>query len=175
MTAPRILVAGIGNIFMGDDAFGSEVARRMLGRSYPSGVKVVDFGIRGLDVAYALLDGHDAVILVDATQRGGAPGTLYVIEPDLAEFEAADQPALIEAHTMSPLNVLRTVKAMGGAVNKLLLVACEPAELGTLEEGRMGLSEPVAAAIEQAVTLVESLLARLLAESETAFHVQAQS
>src|SRR5882672_1813652 len=87
MTKPRILVAGIGNIFLGDDAFGSEVARKLQQCSLPKDVRVVDFGIRGFDLAYALLDGHEVTILVDATPRGGEPGTLYTIEPDLSELD----------------------------------------------------------------------------------------
>ncbi len=89
MTPPRILIAGIGNIFLGDDAFGSEVARRLAAQPIPDGVRVVDFGIRGFDLAYALIDGYDATILVDATPRGGSPGTLYLIEPDPGEARDA--------------------------------------------------------------------------------------
>src|ERR1700734_1751902 len=99
MTPPRILIAGIGNIFLGDDAFGSEVARRLAARPMPDGVKVVDFGIRGFDLTYALLDGSDATILVDATPRGGPPGTLYVIEPDPGEArEPEEADLLIQTH-----------------------------------------------------------------------------
>src|SRR5438045_8939975 len=98
-----ILVAGIGNIFLGDDAFGSKVARRLAYRPVPQHVHVVDFGIRGLDLVYALLDGYDAVILIDATPRGGSPGTLYTIEPDLAELSKTS--AQLEAHGMDPMRV----------------------------------------------------------------------
>src|SRR5215475_554518 len=103
MTRPYILIAGVGNIFLGDDAFGSEVARRLSERSLPAKVRVIDFGIRGLDLAYALLDEYEAVILIDATQRGKPPGTLYLIEPDLEEINSAE--ALIETHRMEPLRV----------------------------------------------------------------------
>ena len=111
---PTILIAGIGNIFLGDDAFGSEVRRRLDLRPWPEGVRVVDFGIRGLDLAYALLDGHDLTILIDATPRGGTPGTLYVIEPDLSVVDAAGQNGtLFDAHTLDPLKVLGMARVMG--------------------------------------------------------------
>jgi len=163
MTQPHILVAGIGNIFLGDDGFGSEVARRLASRSQPAEAKVVDFGIRGFDLAYALLDGYEVTIFVDATPRGGEPGTLYTIEPDLSELTHTDaQPAMVETHGMNPMKVLSMVKAMGGEFRRILLVGCEPATLGP-EEGLMGLSEPVEAAVDEAVRLVESLVAEILA------------
>ena len=154
-----ILVAGIGNIFLGDDAFGVEVVRRLSGRSLPDGVRVVDFGIRSYDLAYAFLDGHDVTILVDATQRGGEPGTLYTIEPDLVALD--DQPDhQLDAHGMNPLAVLRLVKAMGGEFRRVILVGCEPGWLGDEDEGGMGLSQPVEGAIEEAVNMVEALIGR---------------
>jgi hydrogenase maturation protease len=159
MTAPRILVACIGNIFLGDDGFGVEVARRLAGRPLPDGVRVVDYGIRGLDLAYALLDGPEVTIFVDATPRGGAPGTVYVIEPELAEVSATGSGgAMVEAHGMDPMSVLRLVVSMGGKLERILLVGCEPATLGG-EEGAMGLSEPVQAAVDEAVAAIESLVA----------------
>jgi hydrogenase maturation protease len=154
----RVLVAGIGNIFLGDDAFGSEVARRLLEVELPAGVRVVDFGIRGFDLAYALMDGYDLTVLVDATPRGGPPGTLYTIEPDLSELDNGGEPeATVETHGMNPLNVLRLVKSMGGRVGRVLLVGCEP-EPFDAEEGRMGLSAPVEAVLGEAVRLIESLV-----------------
>jgi hydrogenase maturation protease len=162
MTEPRILVAGIGNIFLGDDGFGSEVARQLASRVQPHDVRVVDFGIRGFDLAYALLDGYEVTIFIDATARGAAPGTLYTIEPDLSELaEINAQAAMVEPHGMNPMKVLAMVKAMGGTCKRILLVGCEPATLGP-EEGQLGLSEPVAAAVTAAVRLVESLIADLL-------------
>lgn len=167
MTAGRVLVAGIGNIFLGDDAFGVEVARRLARRGLPDGVRVVDFGIRGFDLALALLDDDDAAILVDATPRGEAPGTLYVIEPDL---DAVDEPgtsgAGIEPHSLDPVKVLRLVKALGGRPSRLLVVGCEPATFGEEGGGQMGLSAPVAAALEEAVSLIESLVGDILDEDD---------
>jgi hydrogenase maturation protease len=164
---PRILIAGIGNIFLGDDAFGSEVARRMAAHPLPGDVRVVDFGIRGLDLAYALLDDPDAAILVDAVPRGGPPGTLYVIEPDLGAggYATADDP-VIEAHAMDPVRVLRMAAAMGGRPDRVLVVGCEPATLGSDEDPAIGLSPPVEAAVNEAIRLIESLVDRLLAGHE---------
>jgi hydrogenase maturation protease len=164
MTKARILIAGIGNIFLGDDAFGSEVARRLALRELPSEVLVIDFGIRGFDLAYALMDGYEVTILVDATPRGEAPGTLYTIEPDLKELDEIDaQGMMVETHGMNPLKVLSMVKSMGGEFKRILLVGCEPAPLES-EDGYMGLSAPVAAAVEEAVTVVSSLVTKILEE-----------
>lgn len=161
MTQPRILVAGVGNIFFGDDAFGCEVVQRLARRPLPADVRVVDYGIRGLDLAYALLDDYEAVILVDATPRGGSPGTLYVLEPEWRAAEA-EEGALIEAHSMDPVKVLRLAAALGAQVKRLLLVGCEPMTSPDVEDMQGGLSEPVRAAEEEAVVLIESLIARLL-------------
>ena len=163
---PTILVAGIGNIFLGDDAFGVEVARRMAGRKLPADVRVCDFGIRGFDLAYALQDGYETTILVDACPRGNAPGTLYVIEPDIKALDNAPQQAAIEAHAMNPESVLRMAQAMNIDVKNLLVVGCEPDTLGG-EEGQMGLSAPVEAAVDEAVKLVESLIEKILNKSRT--------
>lgn len=159
---PRILVAGIGNIFMGDDAFGVEVARRLAEREWPAGVRVVDFGIRGFDLAYALQDGYETTILIDAYPCGDAPGTLYVVEPDVASLgpEQADS-GVVDAHGMDPVKILRLAASMGGPLKRMLLVGCEPATLGP-EEGLMGLSEPVRGALPEAVKLVESVVNRVL-------------
>jgi hydrogenase maturation protease len=160
-----ILIAGIGNIFMGDDAFGSEVARRLMERTLPNEVRVVDFGIRGFDLTYALLDGYEVTIFIDATPRGQAPGTLYIIEPDLSELdEDGDaQAAMIEPHGMNPIKVLRLAKSMGGEFKRILLVGCEPAPMEA-EEGEMGLSEAVKAAVGEAIQMIESLIAKILEE-----------
>ena len=159
---PSILVAGIGNIFLGDDAFGVEVARRMAGLELPASVRVADFGIRGFDLAYALQDGYETTILVDACPHGQPPGTLYVIEPDLKALDGPDAaPAMVEAHAMNPMNVLRMARAMNIDLKNILLVGCEPETLGG-EQGQMGLSQPVEAAVDEAVKLVESLVNRIL-------------
>ncbi len=163
MSTGRILIAGIGNIFFGDDAFGSEVARRLAGRLLPEGVQVVDFGIRGLDLTYALLDAHDAVILVDAIPRGGQPGTLYVLEPELGAADAPDVPApLVEPHALDPWKVLHLARSLGGKMERVLLVGCEPQPLAS-EDMQMEMSEPVQAAVEEAVRMVESLVTQIRA------------
>src|SRR5262249_10237920 len=149
---PRILIAGIGNIFLGDDAFGSEVARRMMAHPLPDGVRVVDFGIRGLDLAYALLDDRDVTILIDAMPHGGPPGTLYVIEPDPVDArEPSTGEPVIEGHSMDPVRVLRMAAAMGGKPRRVLVVGCEPATLGSDDEPAMGLSPPVEAVVDEAI------------------------
>ena len=162
MTRPRILVAGVGNIFLGDDAFGVEVVQRLARRPLPEGVRVVDFGIRGLDLTYALLDGYEAVVLVDAAPRGGVPGTLYVLELTGCSSAPSDAGPLIEPHGMAPAKVLRLAAALGGQVGRLLLVGCEPAPLNEADEMALGLSAPVQAVVDEAVRLVEAVTARLL-------------
>ena len=160
----KILIAGIGNIFLGDDGFGVEVASRLANQSFPSGVRVTDFGIRGLDLAYALMDGYATTILVDAYPGEGQPGTLFVVEPDSSELNSVGtSPGFIEPHAMNPINVLRMAKSMGGELKQVLVVGCVPATLGP-EEGRMGLSEAVAAGVDEAVKLIHSLVTRILAE-----------
>jgi hydrogenase maturation protease len=161
----RVLVAGIGNIFEGDDGFGVEVVRRLSSVELPAGVRVADFGIRGFDLAYALQDGYDTTILVDAFPHGQTPGTVSLVEPDLSEIETAE-PDGIEPHGMDPLKVLRMAKAMKGSLKKVLLVGCEPATLGG-EEGQMGLSEPVEAAVDGTVKLVAQLVEKILSETKS--------
>jgi hydrogenase maturation protease len=135
-------------------------------RELPPEVRLVDFGIRGFDLAYALLDGYEVTIFVDATPRGGEPGTLYTIEPDLKELDNLDAGGMmVETHGMNPMKVLGMVKSMGGEFKRILLVGCEPAPLES-EDGHMGLSEPVEAAVDEAVKLVESLVARILEEED---------
>ncbi|HEY5768956.1 MAG TPA: hydrogenase maturation protease [Terrimicrobium sp.] len=158
----RILVAGIGNIFLGDDAFGVEVIRELMLRPVPEEVCVKDFGIRGYDLAYAIMDGYEATILVDAAPRGQPPGTLYLIEPDLERIEG---PGNVDAHSMNPMAVLQLIHALGGRPGKLYLVGCEP---GVLETDEICLSPNVRAAVPQAVKMIESLVRRLLNENQTA-------
>jgi hydrogenase maturation protease len=150
----RILVAGIGNVFLGDDGFGVALAGRLAQREPAPGVDVVDFGIRGMDLAYAM-QGYDAVLLLDATPRGEAPGTLYVIEPELDGSERA-----LDAHGMDPVKVLALVQALGGTPPRTLVVGCEPrTRMGDDDENVVAeLSEPVRLALDEAVRLVESLL-----------------
>ena len=160
----RILIAGIGNIFLGDDGFGVEVASILARRTFPHGVRIADFGIRGFDLAYALMEGYETTILVDAYPGEGQPGTLFVVEPDLQDLDSAGtRPGFVDPHGMDPLNVLHMAKNMGGELKRILLVGCVPATLGP-EEGKMGLSEPIAAAVDEAVQLVDSLVSRILAE-----------
>lgn len=157
-----ILIAGVGNIFKGDDAFGVEVVQRLARKALPDDVKVVDFGIRGIDLTYALLDGYRAAVLVDAVQRGGAPGTVYVIEPEWPSDGEPDlEEPFIEPHDLDPAKVLRVVKALGGRCDRLFLVGCEPQTFGDEDEGAMGLSPPVAAAVDEAVLEIETLLGEL--------------
>ncbi len=149
----KILVAGVGNIFLGDDGFGVEVAQSLGKRQVPETVTVKDFGIRGFDLAYALLDPWDGVIIVDALPRGEAPGTLYVIEPDRSGAAEAD----INPHGMDPVRVLNLAASMGTISARVLVVGCEPNDFGDELEGRMGLSSPVQAAVEEACTTVLEL------------------
>jgi hydrogenase maturation protease len=157
--APKILIACVGNIFLGDDGFGVEVARRLAGRTLPEGTQVKDFGIRSYDLAYALMEDWDDVILVDALPRGGAPGTIYILKP---EPPAAGMRVggTIDAHTMNPDAVLQMVSMLGGQVKHMVVVGCEPSP-GDPEEGGMELSAPVNAAVDEAIRAIEDLLAGL--------------
>jgi hydrogenase maturation protease len=159
----KILIAGIGNIFLADDGFGVEVASKLANHSFPPGVRVGDFGIRGFDLAYALMEGYETTILVDAYPGEGQAGALFVIEPDLQNLNSGEtQQGFIEPHAMNPVQVLRMAKNMGGELNRVLVVGCVPATLGP-EEGQMGLSELVAGAVDEAIQLIDSLVARILA------------
>ena len=155
----RMLVAGIGNIFLQDDGFGVEVVKRLAGESLPEWVRVADFGIRGVHLAYEMLDGdYDAVILVDAASRGEEPGTVYLIEPDIETIDTR-QPVSLDAHGMDPQVVLQTIKTLGGMRGRLYIVGCEPLET---EEG-IGLSSPVARGVEDAIKLVHNIVERFSA------------
>ena len=155
-----ILVAGIGNIFLQDDGFGVEVAKRLADSELPEGVKVADFGIRGVHLAYEMLDGgYDTTILIDAAPRGEAPGTVYLIEPDLDNIDA-QQSASMDAHSMDPQVVFATLKSLGGSPRRVLIVGCEPL---VIDDG-IGLSEPVGRAVEEAVRLVHSVVDDLAAD-----------
>ena len=162
----RILVAGVGNIFLGDDAFGSEVAHRLMRRALPAEVQVNDYGTCSYDLAYAMMEGYEATILVDATSQGQSPGTVYLIEPDLNELEKMDR-AAADGHSMNPVSVLQMVRSLGCRPRKLYLVGCEPAALGN-DDGVIGLSESVQAAVPRAIEMVESLISDLLSENHNA-------
>jgi hydrogenase maturation protease len=161
----RVLIAGIGNIFLGDDAFGVEVAAALLQRPLPEGVRVVDFGIRGYDLAYAIMEGYDATILVDAVSRGEPPGTVSLIQPDSAE--ANEEPLAMNAHQMTPLQVLSMVRSLGGDLRNLFVVGCEPAVLEP-EAGEIALSPAVSQAVPLAIEMIETLLDDLLGANASA-------
>lgn len=154
---PRILIAGVGNIFHGDDAFGSEVTRRLAEIPLAPDVRVVDFGIRGHDLAFALQDNYAAVVLVDVARRGGEPGQLCVFQPDLSRLHDESPDNGIDSHAMHPTRVLSMLQAQGSKLPPIWIVACEPFTFGP-DEGQLGLSEQVANAVPEAVTLVLSLL-----------------
>ncbi|MCC9308905.1 hydrogenase maturation protease [Kitasatospora sp. RB6PN24] len=157
--AARILIAGVGNIFLGDDGFGVEVVRRLAAEPLPEHVEVADIGVRGVHLAYQLLDGYDTLVLVDATARRGEPGTLYLIEPD-GSAAVGPYAAVLDGHRMTPDAVLGLIASLCAGTGtapprRIVVVGCEPA---CLDEG-LGLSAPVAAAVPGAVELVHRLLA----------------
>ena len=156
----RTLVAGVGNIFLSDDAFGCEVVRMMAGRPVPAGVEVKDFGIRGVHLVYDLLDGCDLFVLVDAAARGEAPGTVSVIEVEVPEPGPAVLGSLgagpvMDAHDLTPDAIFAMLGSLGGRPGRSLLVACEPADVSA----GMGLSGPVQEALPHAVRTVEEIVA----------------
>jgi hydrogenase maturation protease len=151
----RVLIAGIGNIFLGDDGFGVAVANRLAAEKLPTEVAVRDFGIRGLHLAYEMLDGgYDTTVLVDALPRGGAPGTVYLVEPELDKPVAAA--GAVDAHSMDPSAVLGMLQTLGGVPGRILIVGCEPESV----EERMGLSPPVETAIDEAVRFLREIINR---------------
>ncbi|HET6173764.1 MAG TPA: hydrogenase maturation protease [Gaiellales bacterium] len=155
----QILIAGVGNAWMQDDGFGGEVVRRLGEGELPDGVKAEDFGTGGLDLAYEVMRGYDALILLDVTRGGGPPGTLYVLEPEEAEIAAGiEDGEMIDPHAMDPQTVLRFVRAVSGWPGSVVVVACEPAEV---EEPGLGLTPEVAAAVPRALGLVGEILASL--------------
>ncbi|MEY2439366.1 MAG: hydrogenase maturation protease [Verrucomicrobiota bacterium] len=159
----QILIAGIGNIFFGDDAFGCEVAKKLLQRPVPDGVTIKDFGIRSYDLAYAMLNGPDVTIFVDAMPRGQLPGTIYLIEPEINSLDNVSG-EVVNAHSMNPVRVLQLIRSLGGQPGRLYIVGCEPAVLES-EDGTMGLSHPVQAAVAKAVEMIDSLIVDLLSET----------
>ncbi|MBW1601919.1 hydrogenase maturation protease [Streptomyces sp. JJ66] len=165
MRTPRVLVAGIGNVFLGDDGFGPAVATALRETALPPEVHVADFGIRGMDLAYRLTEGYAAALFVDAAPRGERPGTLSVIEPPVDSFDDVAP----EAHAMDPVKVLALARRLGeGPLPRVLVVGCEPLVRMTGEEPdvSVGLSEPVQQAVTEAVRLVTSLVTELLSQPQ---------
>jgi hydrogenase maturation protease len=159
----RILVAGIGNAWLRDDGFGGEVVRRLEQRELPDGTVVLDFGSGGLDLAYEVMRGYDALVLVDVSRQGGEPGTLYVMEALEEDVEAGiEDGQVINPHGMDPQTVLRFVKTVGAWPGKVVVVACEPAQV---EEMGLGLSDEVARAVDGAVALVVQTIEELQADA----------
>ena len=156
----KILIAGIGNVLQGDDAFGCEVIRELSRGDLPRQVTATDFGIRGHDLAYALTDGYDLAILVDAVSCKRSPGTVCVIEPDLNRLNEL-APMTVDAHSLNPVAVLQMAQSVGALGSKLLLVGCEPAALKN-EGGEIGLSKPVRQAVPEAVKIIRSLITEAL-------------
>jgi hydrogenase maturation protease len=152
----RILVAGVGNVFLRDDAFGVEVVRLLAERPQPPGVQVVDYGIRGVHLVYELLNGYDLFVLVDAAPRGEAPGTVTVLEVELPGPGATP---VIDAHSLTPDAIFGLLSSLGGRPGRSLVVACEPAEI----DAGMGLTDPVREALPAAVRAVEEILAQAVA------------
>jgi hydrogenase maturation protease len=159
----KILVAGVGNIFFGDDAFGVEMVQRLRSTPLPPEVTLADFGIRSFDLAYAIADGYDVIILLDAISRGQSPGTVSLVEPEVQGFGNAGQP--LDAHSANPQRALQMVSSLGGQLGSLYLIGCEPAVLET-EDGRIGLSKQVEAAIPNAIQMLLTLLEELLSAKQ---------
>jgi hydrogenase maturation protease len=165
LSRKRALVAGVGNIFLGDDGFGVEVVRRLAEREMPEGVEVKDFGIRGMDLAYALQEDYEVVVFVDAVPRGEEPGTVYLIEPEIEE----DGEVSLDTHGMDPVKVIKLSRALGAEPTRTLVVGCEPQVVLSGEDYddmSMELSEPVHAAVGEAVQLVESLVEEIGGEGK---------
>jgi hydrogenase maturation protease len=159
----QILVAGVGNSWLQDDAFGAEVARRLRERELPSGVSVMDVGTSGLDLAYEVMRGYSALVIVDVSRQGGAPGTLYVmdVEPDDVPAAIEDGEA-IDPHSMDPMTMLRFVRAVGGWPGRVQVIACEPAEV---DEPGLGLTPAVEGSVERAMALVLETIEELRSDA----------
>jgi len=149
---PRILVAGVGNAWLRDDGFGGEVARRLEQCQLPDGVAVMDAGTGGLDLAYEVMRGYDALVILDVSRQGGQPGTLYVMEvPEESVEGKIEDGEVINPHGMDPQTVLRFVRSIGAWPGRVTVIACEPADV---EDIGFGLSPDVQSAVERAVELV---------------------
>jgi hydrogenase maturation protease len=155
----KILIAGVGNAWLRDDGFGGEVARRLERRELPDGVAVMDAGTGGLDLAYEVMRGYDALVILDVSRQGGEPGTLYVMEPDEDSVQGAiEDGETINPHGIDPQTVLRFVKSVGAWPGRVVVIACEPADV---EDMGWGLSEQVEEAVERAVELVVETVGEL--------------
>ncbi len=155
----KILIAGVGNAWLRDDGFGGEVARRLEQRELPDGVVVMDAGTGGLDLAYEVMRGYDALVILDVSKQGGVPGTLYVMEPDEDEVQGGiEDGEVINPHGMDPQTVLRFVKSIGAWPGRVVVIACEPADVGDMG---WGLSDEVKEAVDRAVELVVETIAEL--------------
>jgi hydrogenase maturation protease len=161
MTSMQILVAGIGNIFFSDDAFGIEVVHRLSQRKLPEGVSVRDFGLRGFDLACSITEPWELVILVDATRKGGEPGSVYVIELD-RKNPNKDFTSVIEPHGIDPVRAIELANTIGEIKAPLILVGCEPATIGG-DEGFVGLSVPVKRGVGIAVEAIERVISKFQA------------
>ncbi|MEO8111571.1 MAG: hydrogenase maturation protease [Ginsengibacter sp.] len=160
----RVMIAGVGNMFMKDDGFGGAVIKKMSDKTFPEGVEIKDFGTGGLKLAYDLMKGYDGLILLDASQRGEEPGTLYVIEPEENSIESnLEDGGPIDPHGSDPATILRFVKGIGAWPGKVLIVACEPVAVDDFE---IGLSEPVNEAVDKAVDLIDELLKDIYKETK---------
>ncbi len=166
MSNASVLVAGIGNIFQGDDAFGVSVIGKLAGLDLPRHVRLMDIGIRAIDLGFALLDEHELTILVDATARGGTPGTLYTLEISPGDIPDASDEALVNSHGLDPVRVLALAKSMGAQLKNVLLIGCEPLALDHDNTGHIGLSAPVEAAVDSAVATIEHLIQKFTRKKE---------
>jgi hydrogenase maturation protease len=166
MIKKRVMVAGIGNMFMSDDGFGGEVVKKLRQKNQPEGVEIRDFGTGGLKLAYDLMRGYDALIMIDASSRDEEPGTLYVIEPQEEDFDVdLEEGGPIDPHGADPVTVLRFVKSVGAWPAKIVIIGCEPEDV---EEFEVGLSEPVQQAVDRAVELVEETIDEIYKQEEEA-------
>jgi hydrogenase maturation protease len=163
---PKILVAGVGNAWLRDDGFGGEVARRLEQQQLPDGVVVMDAGTGGLDLAYEVMRGYEALVIIDVSRQGGKPGTLYVMEPDEEEVDGGiEDGQVINPHAMDPQTVLRFVKSAGAWPGKVIVIACEP---GDVEEMGWGLTDEVRAAVDRALDVVAETIDELRSEAAAA-------
>jgi hydrogenase maturation protease len=172
---PSLLVAGIGNIFQGDDAFGVAVVQRLSAMPVPENVRVLDVGIRSLDLVFALLDNPHLTVLVDVTSRGGPPGTLYTIEIDHGDIpDVSEAASLVNSHGLDPVRVLSLAKSMGAELRNVLLIGCEPEILDRDDTGHIGLSDAVEAAVNPAVESIRRLIhefeTEIINKKEEVFH-----